>query len=377
MDNAQFVDGKLVLCLTKESAIGYVDIAPPTPLWARAEGDSVKIYFSEDVDQATAETISNYLITNVVISSARLLADKRTVFLKAAGVSTAGMNTMIVRGVRDCWSTPNEMPPKSVRLTVQNALTFPVSINAGGPAYQSFLPDQSWNETVEYGRLDGRTSSYPSAPIQGTFDPEIYRTELYDFCEYKIRVPNGRYSLVLMMAENLLSAVNSRIMTIVIEGMQVETTLDLVARAGVRTQYETTVTCEVTDGVLDIHYQALLFYPLLNGIRISKVGTNTNENLKTRINPNDYSLLPNYPNPFNAGTTIMFGAPGSERPELRVYDSLGRQVFVRTLDKTQLAQGSYYWDARDDNGNSLPSGIYFCRLEGDLRSPMQKMVYLK
>lgn len=71
-----------------------------------------------------------------------------------------------------------------------------------------------------------------------------------------------------------------------------------------------------------------------------------------------------YPNPFNPRTTIAFelAVPGETR--LRIFDVSGR--LIRTLiDGTLLARGDheYEWDGRDNGGRSMPSGIYFSRLE--------------
>ena len=78
--------------------------------------------------------------------------------------------------------------------------------------------------------------------------------------------------------------------------------------------------------------------------------------------PATSGLLPNFPNPFNARTQInyYFATPGPVR--LIIYNVLGQPV--RTLvDQFQTA-GSYqvFWDARDQQGAKVGTGIYFIRL---------------
>src|ERR1035437_384543 len=69
--NAVFQNGNLALCLTNSTNLGYTDITGPVPLWARNEWTKIKVYFSEELDSASASDISNYLITNnVMINSA-------------------------------------------------------------------------------------------------------------------------------------------------------------------------------------------------------------------------------------------------------------------------------------------------------------------
>jgi alkaline phosphatase len=80
------------------------------------------------------------------------------------------------------------------------------------------------------------------------------------------------------------------------------------------------------------------------------------------LTPAVFRLAQNYPNPFNPITTIRFELPLASPVYLGVYDLLGREV-TRLVQGTQLP-GFYesYWDGRDQNGRSVPSGIYIARL---------------
>ena len=73
-------------------------------------------------------------------------------------------------------------------------------------------------------------------------------------------------------------------------------------------------------------------------------------------------LVPSHPNPFNGTTAIPYrlAAPGSVR--LAIYNNLGQPV--RTLVNEFQAAGSYQvsWDARDDRGAAVASGVYLTRL---------------
>ncbi|MDE2808338.1 MAG: T9SS type A sorting domain-containing protein, partial [Gemmatimonadota bacterium] len=73
-------------------------------------------------------------------------------------------------------------------------------------------------------------------------------------------------------------------------------------------------------------------------------------------------LYPNVPNPFNASTQITYrlAAPGPVR--LEIYNVLGQ--LVHTLVDEFQAAGSYqvHWDARDQWGVPVASGIYLSRL---------------
>lgn len=66
----------------------------------------------------------------------------------------------------------------------------------------------------------------------------------------------------------------------------------------------------------------------------------------------------NYPNPFSKGTNIVYDIP--EDGKLYVFSVSGK--LVKTLevngDETEI-----YWDAKDEDGKDVSSGVYICRLK--------------
>jgi flagellar hook assembly protein FlgD len=91
----------------------------------------------------------------------------------------------------------------------------------------------------------------------------------------------------------------------------------------------------------------------------------------------DLTLLQNVPNPLNASTRITFVLSEAGDVTLTVYDVMGRKV--RTLIQEPMEPGPHHviWDARNDNGGELASGVYFCRLETARSQASRKMVLLK
>ncbi len=69
------------------------------------------------------------------------------------------------------------------------------------------------------------------------------------------------------------------------------------------------------------------------------------------------------PNPFGPNTTIHFGLQRAGRVTLAIYNINGRRV--RLLEDRPMSAGLHQvgWDARDDAGRPMPSGVYFYRLE--------------
>lgn len=374
-DNAVFRDGNLILCLTSETALGYQDGVAPTPLWARIEKDAVRIHFSEEVTEASAVTLSNYLIPSNSISSAQLLPDARTVLLSVPGVLSTTVSSIAVSGITDRSLTPNTSTLKAIVPFKATPLTFPLCIDVGGPGGGSFLPDQSWGPGVEYGYSEGYAGSFPGATINGTPYQAVYQMELAGFTEYNIRVPNGIYMVTLMMAENYFSANGKRIVTFTVEGNAAVTAFDLYANAGWRTAYQRTVLANVSDGMINIHAQALVDRPLLNGIMVSYIGTGVEERTGEVPTEESLEILGSYPNPFNGSAQVEVRVPAGERAIFRVYDLLGRMVSEQGVegDGTSLLR----WDPSTDGAHRLASGMYVGVLEGRGRSRAHRLMYLQ
>ena len=71
------------------------------------------------------------------------------------------------------------------------------------------------------------------------------------------------------------------------------------------------------------------------------------------------------PNPFRT-TTLLRMARGTERQaSFRIYDNTGR--LVRTLTAGRETS-SAVWDGRDETGDAVAPGIYFCSVSGDAKA---------
>lgn len=94
--------------------------------------------------------------------------------------------------------------------------------------------------------------------------------------------------------------------------------------------------------------------------------------------PTDFALKQNYPNPFNPTTTIGFDVPENSNIRINVFNVLGQEV--RTLVTGSYAAGRYHavWDATDNRGSKVVSGVYFYRMTTDKGfSSTNKLVLLK
>jgi hypothetical protein len=113
---------------------------------------------------------------------------------------------------------------------------------------------------------------------------------------------------------------------------------------------------------IDIMVDEIVFY--------KKVTTGVRE-LNAAM-PSNYALSQNYPNPFNPSTTINFSLPKSGSVTLKVYNMLGKEV--GTLLNKFMEAGTY---KTDFNASSMPSGIYFYKLDVNGISLAKKLTLLK
>lgn len=89
-----------------------------------------------------------------------------------------------------------------------------------------------------------------------------------------------------------------------------------------------------------------------------------------------FSLV-NYPNPFNPSTTISYKIPEAGRVKLEIYNLRGQLVSV-LVDKDEPAGvHKKIWDAKDQGGNAVASGVYLYHLSSAGRSEAKRMLLMK
>jgi len=93
--------------------------------------------------------------------------------------------------------------------------------------------------------------------------------------------------------------------------------------------------------------------------------------------PTEFALHNNYPNPFNPVTNILYDIPEVSEVNLEIYNVMGQRV--RTLVQGTQEPGRYQivWNATNDFGQALSSGMYIYRIQaGDFVS-VKKLVLMK
>ncbi len=84
-----------------------------------------------------------------------------------------------------------------------------------------------------------------------------------------------------------------------------------------------------------------------------------------------------HPNPFNPAVEISWFLPRDGDLEILVYDISGRLVRSLVKETATAGPGSIMWRGNDDQGQSVPAGVYFCKVKSAGEVLVQKMTLLK
>jgi len=125
----------------------------------------------------------------------------------------------------------------------------------------------------------------------------------------------------------------------------------------------------ITDGILNCFWG-------LGDIR-SDMGVyggvdSTATDIEDEILPMELDMLTNYPNPFNARTTIRYSLAEPSDAWIEIYDILGRRIKTIVESNKPAGEHRLTWNAEDH-----PSGVYFYRIQAGDYTETKKMVLLR
>jgi hypothetical protein len=100
-------------------------------------------------------------------------------------------------------------------------------------------------------------------------------------------------------------------------------------------------------------------------------------NIENELVPGVFGLMQNYPNPFNPETIINYQVPMTCSVQIKIFDLLGREV--KTLVDEEKTIGAYkaIWNATDNTGNKLASGIYIYSIKTNKFFQSRKMILMR
>lgn len=112
--------------------------------------------------------------------------------------------------------------------------------------------------------------------------------------------------------------------------------------------------------------------PTASGYQITFIRSLIGINPVSNNVPKEFFVNQNYPNPFNPVTKVKFGVPKSAFVTAKVYDILGKEIQVLANEKVDAGEYEIDW-----NAESLPSGVYFIRIESAGSVKILRSVLLK
>ncbi len=175
-------------------------------------------------------------------------------------------------------------------------------------------------------------------------------------------------------------------------------TTELFINGQLTTEYDTTL----TDNVMKIDYKSVFdeiyaAQTMLAGIEWDvsvsdgtaevlaengplTVGINASDAVLTiseELLPEVFALYQNYPNPFNPVTTLRYDLPENSFVNIAIYDLVGREVRTLVNHTQDAGFKSVIWDATNDYGKSISTGIYFYQIHAGGFVQTKKLVLLK
>jgi chitinase len=111
--------------------------------------------------------------------------------------------------------------------------------------------------------------------------------------------------------------------------------------------------------------------PLLEALGLAMATSTAIEENQSPLARN-FELFNNYPNPFNASTTIAFHLEREAAVKLSIYNLIGESVTVLINSKMAPGRHAVTWDASDQS-----SAVYFYRLETGELKETKRMILAK
>jgi len=88
-------------------------------------------------------------------------------------------------------------------------------------------------------------------------------------------------------------------------------------------------------------------------------------------------VLPNYPNPFNGETIITFSVSTHCNAKVTVHNEIGQQICTLMNESVQAGKYTVQWNATNETGMSVSSGVYFYHIQTGQKHTVRKMLFIK
>ncbi len=95
------------------------------------------------------------------------------------------------------------------------------------------------------------------------------------------------------------------------------------------------------------------------------------------ISPADFKISQNYPNPFNPTTNVDITLAKETNVSIKVYDINGEEVYNIINSKLTSGNHTFTWNAVNNYGYTVNSGIYFMKINAGGNIETRKMILVK
>ncbi len=90
-----------------------------------------------------------------------------------------------------------------------------------------------------------------------------------------------------------------------------------------------------------------------------------------------FTLIGNYPNPFNPVTNLIYELHTDAKVNIMIYDILGNQIKTLINNVQNRGHKSIQWNASNNHGQKVETGIYFYKIQTDDYQQVKKIIFLK
>ena len=108
--------------------------------------------------------------------------------------------------------------------------------------------------------------------------------------------------------------------------------------------------------LMDGNKKVIAYFSVDTGTGVGELPSNSSGNNK---------IEQNYPNPFQTGTTIPYSLSEASYVRIAIFNYLGQQVANLVNEYKNAGKYEVYWDAKNNQGKQLKSGLYLYRIETD------------
>jgi hypothetical protein len=106
------------------------------------------------------------------------------------------------------------------------------------------------------------------------------------------------------------------------------------------------------------------------------MGAELETQMEARVLPTSFALKQNFPNPFNPSTSLAIDFPTASEYKLTIYNIAG-QVVKTFQGAAEAGTTTIRWDAKDNRGSQVATGVYFYSVEAGAFKDVKKMVLMK